>query len=440
MSSNLPSLLIPDTALSVAGLTGYIQALLEQDNQLRQIWVTGEVSSATRYRSGLFFTLQDPDAEAAISCVVWSNQLNRLATLPVAGEQLILLGRVHVHPQRGSYQLIIWQALPAGEGLRALRYRQLRHRLELEGLFDPERKRPLPPYPQRIAVVTSPQAAAWGDIKRTLKHRHPGLEVLFSPALVQGEQAPLSIANAIARVVRDGRAEVLILSRGGGATEDMVCFNDERVVRAIADCPIPVVAGIGHQRDESLADLVADICAHTPTAAAEQAVPFLADLYTEHRQRVGRLSQVLTNRLEDASDQLYRQKSRLRRLHLDRQIRQESQTIAWKRRQLVQSTTHRLQSATQHCHLLRQKLVTLDPQAVLSRGYAILRQENGAVVRSALALAIGQELMLQLAEGEVKVEVLETVLESDGLAKGAAVNNLDQHLDQSAESSRLINR
>ncbi|QYO63234.1 exodeoxyribonuclease VII large subunit [Leptolyngbya sp. 7M] len=339
MTSNLPSLLIPDTALSVAGLTAYIQALLEQDNQLRQVWVTGEVSSATRYRSGLFFTLQDPDAEAAISCVVWNNQLNRLATLPAPGEQLIILGRVHVHPQRGSYQLIVWQALPAGEGLRALRYRQLRKRLETEGLFDLDRKRSLPPYPQTIAVVTSPQAAAWGDIKRTLKRRHPGLQVLFSPALVQGEQAPSSIVQAIHRVVRDGRAEVLILSRGGGATEDMVCFNDERVVRAIATCPIPVVAGIGHQRDESLADLVADVCAHTPTAAAEQAVPLLADLYAEHRQRIAQLSQVVTEYLEDASEQLYRLKGRVHRLHLDRQIRQEAQAIAWKRQQLIQSTS-----------------------------------------------------------------------------------------------------
>ena len=440
MSSNLPSLLIPDTALSVAGLTSYIQALLEQDSQLRQVWVTGEVSSATRYRSGLFFTLQDPDAEAAISCVVWSNQLNRLATLPAPGEQLILLGRVHVHPQRGSYQLIIWQALPAGEGLRALRYRQLRNRLEVEGLFDPERKQPLPPYPQRVAVVTSPQAAAWGDIKRTLKRRHPGLEVLFSPALVQGEQAPISIANAIARVIRDGRAEVLILSRGGGATEDMVCFNDERVVRAIADCPIPVVAGIGHQRDESLADLVADICAHTPTAAAEQAVPLLSDLVAEHRYRVERLSQVLTDSLEAAADQLYRQKARLRRLHLDRQIRQESQTIAWKRQQLLQSTTHRLQSATQHCHLLRQKLATLDPTAVLSRGYAILRQENGSVVRSAAALAVGQDLTLQLAEGEVQVRVLEARRSHDGTGLGPVPDSGNGSGQAEQPSIHLINR
>lgn len=411
MTSHLPSLLVPDSALSVAGLTAYIQALLEQDNQLRQVWVTGEVSSATRYRSGLFFTLQDPDAQAAVSCVVWSNQLNRLATLPSPGEQLIILGRVHVHPQRGNYQLIVWQALPAGEGLRALRYRQLRKRLEVEGLFDSERKRALPPYPQTIAVVTSPQAAAWGDIKRTLKRRYPGLHVLFSPALVQGDQAPASIVQAIHRVVRDGRAEVLILSRGGGATEDMVCFNDERVVRAIAECPIPVVAGIGHQRDESLADLVADVCAHTPTAAAEQAVPLLADLYADHQDRVSRLSQGMTSYLNNAADQLYRLKGRLRRLHLDRQIRQEAQTMVWKRQQLIQSTHYRLQEAIQHCYLLRQKLITLDPAAVLRRGYAVLRQTEGAVVRSPAQVAPGETLTVQLAHGQLRVTITEILTE-----------------------------
>ncbi len=407
MTSHLPSLLVPDTALSVAGLTAYIQALLEQDNQLRQVWVTGEVSSATRYRSGLFFTLQDPSAEAAINCVVWNHQLNRLATSPIAGEQLIILGRVQVHPQRGNYQLIVWQALPAGEGLRALRYRQLRKRLEAEGLFDADRKRPLPAYPQTIAVVTSPQAAAWGDIKRTLKHRSPGLKVLFSPALVQGEQAPLSIVQAIQRVVRDGRAEVLILSRGGGATEDMVCFNDERVVRAIAECPIPVVAGIGHQRDESLADLVADVCVHTPTAAAEQTVPLLSDLYAEHRDRITHLSEAITEQVEFASEQLHRLKGRLRRLHLDRQIRQEAQSIAWRRQQLIQSTHYQLQTALQHCNLLRQKLITLDPTAVLGRGYAVARQADGTVIRSTNNLLPGQELILQLAQGQLKVTVTE---------------------------------
>ncbi|HEY9640777.1 MAG TPA: exodeoxyribonuclease VII large subunit [Coleofasciculaceae cyanobacterium] len=412
MTSNLPTLLIPDTALSVGGLTAYLQALLEQDSQLQQVWITGEVSSATRYRSGLFFTLQDPDAQASISCVVWNNQLNRLATMPVQGEQLIILGRIHVHPQRGTYQLIVWQALPGGEGLRALRYRQLRKRLEAEGLFDPERKRPLPTHPKTIAVVTSPQAAAWGDIQRTLKRRYPGIHVLFSPALVQGEQAPASIVQAIQRVKRDRRAEVLILSRGGGAIEDMACFNDERVVRAIAECPIPVVAGIGHQRDESLADLVADVCAHTPTAAAAQAVPLLADLVSEHRERVAALSRSTATQLGNASDRLHRLRGSLQRLHLDRQIRQETQAIAWLRQRLIQSTNQQLQEANQRCQLLQEKLISLDPAAVLRRGYAVVRQQDGAVARSSLELVPGQELTVQLSQGQAKVVVSE-ILDTD---------------------------
>ena len=405
MTSYLSDLLVPDTALSVAGLTIYIQALLEQDTQLRQVWVTGEVSSATQYRSGLFFTLQDPAEKAAISCVVWNSQIDRLATLPTQGEQFILLGRIQVHLQRGQYQLIVWQVLPAGEGLRALRYRQLRHRLEAEGLFDASRKQALPVHPRVVAVVTSPQAAAWGDIQRTLRRRYPGLCVLFSPALVQGDQAPDSIARAIRRVTLDDRADVLILSRGGGATEDMACFNDERVVRAIAECPIPIIAGIGHQRDESLADLAADCCAHTPTAAAEQAVPQLADLYAEHQQRTLTLGDALQYRLEVTRDRLQRVRTRLQQLKLDRKLAHEAQVLGWMRQRLIQRNGDQLQQAIQHTQLLQQKLNTLDPQAVLKRGYAVVRSVNGDIVRSADTLALGQDLLIQLAEGQATVTV-----------------------------------
>ncbi|UBF25226.1 exodeoxyribonuclease VII large subunit [Kovacikia minuta CCNUW1] len=407
MTSYLPSLLVPDTALSVAGLTGYIQALLEQDNQLRQIWVTGEVSSATQYRSGLFFTLQDPDAKAAINCVVWNSYLERLVALPAQGEQLIIMGRIHVHPQRGQYQLIVLQSLPAGEGLRALRYRQLRHRLEAEGLFDPGRKRPLPVHPKTVAVVTSPQAAAWGDIQRTLRRRYPGLHVLFSPALVQGDQAPASIVNAIQRVERDGRSSVLILSRGGGAIEDMACFNDERVVRAIANCSIPVIAGIGHQRDETLADLTADVCAHTPTAAAEQAVPLLADLHAEHQERVLALRDTMHYYLGAAQNRMQYLNHQLRKLQLDRKLQQEGQMLAWMRQRLIQSSLLQTQQARQHQQLLQQKLTTLDPRAVLKRGYAVVRQENGAIARSASSLTPGQNLQIQLGQGQLNVKITE---------------------------------
>ncbi|MBW4537958.1 MAG: exodeoxyribonuclease VII large subunit [Myxacorys chilensis ATA2-1-KO14] len=405
MTSNLPSLLVPDTALSVAGLTAYIQLLLEQDDQLRQVWITGEVSSATQYKSGLFFTLQDPDAKAAISCVIWNSQLHKLATLPVQGEQFILLGRVHVQPHRGTYQLIVWQALPAGEGLRALRYRQLRHRLEVEGLFDPERKRPLPLHPQTVAVVTSPQAAAWGDIQRTLKRRYPGLRVLFSPALVQGDQAPASIVAAIARVERDNRADVLILSRGGGAIEDMACFDHEIVVRAVANCPIPVIAGIGHQRDESLADLAADVHVHTPTAAAELAVPCLADLRVEHGERLNALNQAVNRYLSGERDRVQTMRDRFGRLKLDRLLKQEYQVVSWLQQRLIQSTQRRFQSAQQHHQMLQEKLTTLDPQAVLQRGYAVVRQQNGRIVRSINDVNQNENLTIQLGQGHIKVTV-----------------------------------
>ncbi len=405
MSSQSPALIIPDSALSVAGLTAYIQSLLEEDENLRQVWVTGEVSSASRYPTGLFFTLQDPDAKAAINCVAWSSQIPKLTTLPKPGEQLIVLGRVRVHPQRGQYQLVVWQTLPAGEGLLSLRYRQLRNRLEAEGLFDPQHKQPLPTHPQTIAVVTSPRAAAWGDIQRTLKRRYPGLRVLLSPALVQGEQAPESIVAAIQRVVQDGRAEVLIVSRGGGAVEDMACFNDERVVRAIADCPIPIISGIGHQRDESLADLAADVCAHTPTAAAEQAVPLLADLQAAHREQLLLLQEAVQSYLDLEADKLQRLGERLRKAQVQRQVQQEQQSLAWLRQRLIQSATRRFTRAEQQCQFLSQTLASLDPAAVLRRGYAVVRQSNGAIARAAIDLQPGQPIQVQLGQGYITAEV-----------------------------------
>ncbi|ABA19888.1 Exodeoxyribonuclease VII large subunit [Trichormus variabilis ATCC 29413] len=407
MADDFAASVILDTALSVSGLTDYLRLLLEDDEQLRQVWVVGEVSSANHHRSGLFFTLQDPDGTAAIKCVVWNSQVPKLAQLPIAGEQLIVLGSIRLYPQRGEYQLSVWQAIPAGVGLQALRYQQLKNRLLAEGLFDPQRKRSLPIHPQTIAVVTSPTAAAWGDIQKTLKHRYPGLHVLFSPATVQGEQAPESIVKAIARVEKDGRAEVLILSRGGGAVEELACFNDERVVRAVAECSIPVVTGIGHQRDESLVDLAADVCVHTPTAAAEKVVPSLAELYNQHCQRVIALHQVLLHTQTSAENQLQTLRNRLQNLRLDRHLQQEAQKLNWQRQRLWQLTMGRSQQAKQHLELLRQKLSSLDPKAVLQRGYAVVKQENGAIARSADELAVGNELFIQLAQGEVKAKVIE---------------------------------
>lgn len=404
MTSYQPNLLIPPDVLSVKGLTDYIQALLEEDQNLVQVWVEGEVSSAVRHRSGFFFTLQDPKEQVCIRCVVWNSYCEQLVIAPEAGEQIIVLGRIRLYPQRGQYQLMAWQLLPAGEGLRSLRYQQLRDRLTREGLFDPLQKKSLPAYPQTVGVVTSYQAAAWGDIKRTLKAQHPGMHVLFSPAQVQGNQAPEAIVIAIRRIIKDGRADILIVARGGGATEDLACFNDERVVRAIAECPIPVISGIGHQRDETLADLVADVCTHTPTAAAEY-IPRLGDWQTDYQSCITRLYIVLSRQLDLAHEHLLHQKTRLRRLQLDRRLEREEVLRSRLQRHLLQATKQRLVQAQQHQQLLQQQLTALDPTAVLKRGYALVQTTDDEIVRSAHALHIDQELKVQLAEGAFTAHV-----------------------------------
>jgi exodeoxyribonuclease VII large subunit len=375
---------LTETALSVAGLTYYIQEILEGDRNLQQVWVIGEVSSLKDHPKGLFFSLCDPVEEAAIQCVVWNSQRPKLVQYPQWGGQVLVLGSLRLYPKRGEYRLIVYQVLDAGEGLQALRYQQLRSRLAQEGLFDATRKRPLPPHPQTIAVVTSSSAAAWGDIQRTLEQRYPGLYVLLSPATVQGTEAPESIVAAIERVNRDGRAEVLILARGGGAVEDLSCFNDERVVRAIAQSQIPVVTGIGHQQDESLADLVADVSAHTPTAAAEIAIPQYTRILAQYEQKVNQLIGIVETRLKREGQNLETIKSRLQR---------------------IPDTSRKLLQATARCQLLTEKLIALDPKAVLERGYAVVRREDDKIVRETEDLSLGQELVIQLHQGIIEVKV-----------------------------------
>lgn len=406
MANYRPHVLTQPDILSVGGLTQYLQSLLEQDEQLIQVWLTGEVSSLNQHRSGLFFTLQDPDEAASIRCVVWNSYQEKLVFQPTRGEQIIVLGRIRLFPQRGEYQLMVWQVLQAGEGLRALRFRQLRDRLSAEGLFDDDRKLPLPSFPKTIAVVTSPQAAAWGDIQKTLKVSHPGLQILLSPSLVQGEQAPVAIVNAVQRIEADGRAEVIILSRGGGASEDLACFNDERVVRAMSDCRIPIISGIGHQRDQSLADLVADGYAHTPTAAAELAVPHLDEVQALHWERLNRLSWAVRDRFEIARQEQSNRLLRLQRLRLDQQLLQQSNHLNRLKQRLLQLTQQTLNTQRQHQQLLQEKLETLDPSSILKRGYALARHHDGRVIRRVDQVLKGDSLLIQLAdESRITVQV-----------------------------------
>ncbi|MGB3514459.1 MAG: exodeoxyribonuclease VII large subunit [Microcoleaceae cyanobacterium] len=390
MTANIPEQFIEESPLSVAGITFYIKELLEEDHQLQKISVIGEVSSTNLHSSGLYFKLSEPDNSASIPCVIWRSTLKNIQHKPQEGEEIIVTGNINLYAPRGEYKLIVNTVSPAGEGIQNLRYLQLRSRLETEGLFAQKNKLTLPKFPKTIAVVTSNTAAAWGDIQRTIKQRYPLVKILLSPTFVQGEFAPPSIVEAIKKVELDGRAEVIILARGGGAVEDLSCFNDERVVRVIADCGIPIITGIGHQRDETLADLVADYSAHTPTAAAEKVVPNQNQLYVEHRQRVERIVDALRTRFNEENVNLKSLKNRLKNIPL---------------------TSRTLDKATVKCQILRQKLAAINPKAVLSRGYAVVKNTDGKLVNSTVDLTTDQELIIQLNHGKVKVKITE-ILES----------------------------
>jgi exodeoxyribonuclease VII large subunit len=369
--------------------------------------VTGEVSSANYHPSGIYFTLKDPVGQAALPSVIWKNRIPDLETKPQVGTQVCAFGSIAVYAPHGKYQFQVQQVLPLGEGLQALRERKLRQRLAGEGLFDLDRKQALPYHPRTIAVVTSPTAAAWGDIQRTILSRYPGLSVLLSPATVQGEMAPQTIVRAIDRVLLDARAEAIILARGGGATEDLGCFNDEAVVRAIAECPIPIVTGIGHERDESLADLAADARASTPTAAAALVVPKLADFMVDRAGLADRLNNAIDRAILARQHRLTQLRTRLERVRPDRQLAAERDRLTLLRHRLRRAIDSHRRSATQEQLRLTERLQALDPRSILQRGYAVVRQQNGTIVRQSDRLRLGEELKIQLDRGRIGVRVLE---------------------------------
>ena len=400
--------LYPDLdPISIERLTDYIAQALLDTPELRQVWVSGEVSSASAHPSGIYFTLKDRVGKACVPAVVWKSQVPELETKPQVGMQVLAFGKISVYAPHGKYQFQVQQVLPLGEGLQALRLQRLKQRLAAEGLFDRDRKQLLPAHPRTIAVVTSASAAAWGDIQRVVRSRYPGMLVLLSPATVQGEAAPQSIERAIDRVVIDSRAEVLILARGGGASEDLSCFNSEIVVRAIAECPIPVVTGIGHERDESLADLAADVCAATPTTAAAIVIPNLEDLVDEHLARIDRLRGLIHRESIDRAQRLQQLRIRCDRIQPDRQLALAQDRLKQLQHRLSRVINQKMQLAEREQFRLREQCQALNPQLVLQRGYALVRQNKGELVRDSDNLAIGAELSIQFDRGQAKVTVVE---------------------------------
>lgn len=389
---------------TVTELNAYIRELFDLDYRLQSVEVRGEVSNFTRARSGhLYFTLKDEKAQ--LRCVMWRSAAQRLQMLPVEGDAVVVAGRVSVYEVGGVYQLYAEQIEPAGRGNLALAFERLKQKLSDEGLFEAAHKKPVPTFPRKIGIVTSPDAAALRDILHVLRRRCPLVSVLIAPTLVQGEEAPAQIVRALQWL--DGRHDIdtLIVARGGGSIEDLWAFNDEGVARAIFAAHHPVLSGVGHETDFTIVDFVADVRAPTPSAAAELAVPDLAEIRPAIEQLRARLVAETIAFMEDGRRQVQILQRALTHLSPRATLDNNRQRVDTLHARLEQAMRHTLERAQGRMAVTGTRLTAVSPLATLSRGYAIVRNEEGHIIRSVQNVVAADRLTVRVTDGTFAVTV-----------------------------------
>ena len=395
-----------ETVFTVSEINEYGRMVLDGDVRLRRVWLRGEISNfVNHYKTGHFyFSLKDE--ACSIRAVMFRGSNCRLTFAPENGMRVLVCGEIRAYPRDGQTQIVVGEMQPDGAGSLALAFEQTRRRLEAEGLFDAARKRPLPRYPRRIGVITSPTGAAIHDIIRITSRRYPLAELIVFPALVQGEGAAESLTMGIEFFSAVDLCDVIIIGRGGGSMEDLWAFNDEGLARSIAACRLPVISAVGHESDVTICDFVADMRAPTPSGAAEMAVPDRSELYTLLSGLETRLHRAMDARLTRAREALaLRKNHRLltspyslfdeRRMHLC--LREERMQRALDR--LIEQKRAALGNRAA-------RVEALSPLSVLSRGYAMVSDEaSGTMLTSASALTEGQGVRLRFADGTATAEV-----------------------------------
>ncbi len=368
----------PDKPASVSDVALETRALVESG--LHPLWVRGEISDFKQHRNGhWYFSLRD--ASAQIKCVVWSRDQRGLPAPPDDGMQVVLYGQMTVYTQRGDLQLKVTRMQADGDGLWRKAMEQTLAKLRAEGLLEESRKRPIPRFPKCVAIVTSPDGAAIGDIVAVLRKRHSGVQLIICPAKVQGDGAPREIVMALRRVARWGKADLVIVGRGGGAKEDLWAFNDERVARAIVACPIPVISAVGHETDITVCDAVADLRAPTPSAAAMAACVAREEIEKAFVAARRDLAFAMATLLRDARTDLDRTRKRLG---------QSTERVVVRNRATIGTAAARLNA--------------LSPLATLSRGYAVARDPEGGALTSVRHFKPGSDFKLLLHDGKVNAE------------------------------------
>jgi exodeoxyribonuclease VII large subunit len=332
---------------------------------------------------------------------MWRSAVEKVTWQPAQGAAALAHGRVSVYPVRGYYQLVVDQLRPAGLGDLYSRFEQMREQLRAEGLFDAARKRPLPQFPRVLGIVTSPQAAALRDVLNVIRRRYPLVRIRLAPTLVQGATAPPQIVAALQAIDADDEVDAILVVRGGGSLEELWAFNDEQVARAIVACRHPVVCGVGHETDFTIADFVADLRAPTPSAAAELAVPDQAELRQRVRMRARQLEQALHRRLSLARQATDQQRRALQRLSPQARIDARRQQVDDLGQRAGRSLEHALALHRSQLAGLQARLAALSPVAVLERGYAIVRrQDSGVIVRQVEQVGPGDRLSIRVQDGE----------------------------------------
>lgn len=392
------------TIVPVSSLATYLKDLVESDEVLADMWIEGEVSSFSVPASGHgYFTIKDD--RSSIDCVIWKQQRVRQSFQPRVGDKIVVHGGTTVYERTSRLQIRADVLYPAGAGIQQLQLEQLRQRLEAEGIFDIDRKRPLPLFPERIGVVTSSTGSVWHDILRVLERRYPLAEVVLSPASVQGETAPESVVEALARLLVHG-VDVIIMARGGGSAEDLWAFNDERIVRAIFASPVPVISAIGHETDTTLSDYVADMRAPTPSVAAEIVSPDLGTIDLALTDIRGQLQTTAVRSLQRRREALAVLQFKLATLSPANQLVTMASALERERERLDRATVRALDKRKQMIERQSLVLQALDPAALLRRGYAWVSEfASDQPVRSVGVLTGGDTLRLTFGDGTATVHV-----------------------------------
>lgn len=391
--------------LTVSEVNNYIKAQLEGDARLRNVFVEGELSDLRYHRNGhLFLSLKD-EKNNVLSAVIFVGNLRSLRFNPEEGMKVIAVGRISVYAQTGRYQLNIDMMQPDGLGVLAVQFEQLKKRLEAQGLFDPHHKKPIPKFPRTIGVITSPTGAVLQDIRNVLSRRFPNVDVLLCPTLVQGASAPAQLIAAVELFNEHKCADVIIIGRGGGSSEDLWCFNDEGLANAIYKSEIPIISAVGHETDFTICDFVSDLRAPTPSAAAELAVPDRMELARDLRAKQQRIITLLENRLAEASVSLGEQKNALSTHSpavavglMERSVENLSQRLNHSVRNIYTGNSEMVKK-------LGAKLEALNPVSVLQRGYAIAEMD-GKVINSVKEIKPDDIIDVTLKDGTVRTKVL----------------------------------